>query len=727
MNLPGDNPIVRADSTKSSVPSEQHMAPISKDSEILTATPDSNAPATPRFEDTATTRPQPVALEIPVTVNGARSVAGSDKREPFSETTKTVLVFGGGAVIRLGSPVSAGQLLFLTNEKTKKEVVCQVVKSKNYRNVSGYVELEFTEPVVGFWGMRFPSDRATSAAPAPAAHQPVISKSVPSVPKLPEPSPVSLPTVVPPAQTASFKPAPPSPQPPLTSSAPVQPAAKLPQLPAIPAPSLSGALASSIVGMLDATSPQQIAAPGQLTAAKEISAPSVSASAGNPTDELKQQAARLQAQLSSLLFDATPAATTASTPPAPPSERTAGENFKSLDLPSATPILPKPVVPSKTVPPPMKSSLDSEELSIPSWLEPLARNAASSPAVRETSEIEKARPSSEPAPSEESHAQPATIAEEEQSSTGEYAGVGGILSLGEARADHQESSGGSRKGLWLGLAAAVALLAAGGAWYVLHPTNAANGTSTTIPSSTSSRTNIAPPASNDIHPSETVAPPSESTQPNSAQPVGSPKSTGSETSAESRSSSTNALRTEPTKHESARNAASTVPTSITERVPRTAPEPEVKKPSLGQVHLESPTLNQGGTAADTPAVAPTLSAGAPGGNAEGLDSSFASAKQPAAPEVPLPVGGDVKPARLISHVAPVYPAMANSQHVSGDVVIDALIDATGRVTTMKVISGPALLRQAAKDALHQWRYQPASLDGKAVPMHLTVTLQFRLQ
>src|SRR5262244_1161867 len=105
---------------------------------------------------------QPVATEIPVTVNGARTVPGSDKREPFSETTNTVLVFGNGAVIRLASTVTPGQLLFLTNEKTKKEVVCQVLKSKNYSNVSGYVELEFTEPVVGFWGMRFPTDRVAS-------------------------------------------------------------------------------------------------------------------------------------------------------------------------------------------------------------------------------------------------------------------------------------------------------------------------------------------------------------------------------------------------------------------------------------------------------------------------------------------------------------------------------------------------------------------------------------
>jgi protein TonB len=61
------------------------------------------------------------------------------------------------------------------------------------------------------------------------------------------------------------------------------------------------------------------------------------------------------------------------------------------------------------------------------------------------------------------------------------------------------------------------------------------------------------------------------------------------------------------------------------------------------------------------------------------------------------------------------------------VTVDALIDANGRVTTMKVISGPTLLHQAAMDALKQWKYQPAILDGKPVPMHLSVTLQFRLQ
>src|SRR5262245_19771877 len=111
-------------------------------------------------------KPQPVAMEIPVTVNGASTVAGSDKRQPFSETTQTVLVFGSGAVIRLAAAVGPGQLLFVTNEKSKQEVVCQVVKTKQNGNGAGYVELKFTEAATDFWGIRAAENGAGSATPA---------------------------------------------------------------------------------------------------------------------------------------------------------------------------------------------------------------------------------------------------------------------------------------------------------------------------------------------------------------------------------------------------------------------------------------------------------------------------------------------------------------------------------------------------------------------------------
>src|SRR5438552_11587645 len=208
------------------------MPPIAKDAENLAPKPDGSARATSGSGDSAI-KQQPVALEVPVTVNGARALDGSDKREPFSESTKTVLIFGSGAVIRLSSSVAPGQLLFLTNEKTKKEVVCQVVKSKNYRSVSGYVELEFTEPVVGFWGMRFPGDRIGSA-PQQATSAPVANVT---------------PSVLP-AKPVAPVPAAKDPAPKLTETKSTIPAAPkledlLPQKPVAPVAPLSSTLSSS--------------------------------------------------------------------------------------------------------------------------------------------------------------------------------------------------------------------------------------------------------------------------------------------------------------------------------------------------------------------------------------------------------------------------------------------------------------------------------------------------
>src|SRR5579862_9758396 len=119
------------------------MTPLTRESEVA----QSNAGAP------TIAKPQPVAVEIPITVNGARTVAGSDKREPFSETTQTVLVFGSGAVIRLAAAVGPGQLLFVTNEQSIREGVCERVKSKLDGRAVDYVELKFTEPVAEFCGV----------------------------------------------------------------------------------------------------------------------------------------------------------------------------------------------------------------------------------------------------------------------------------------------------------------------------------------------------------------------------------------------------------------------------------------------------------------------------------------------------------------------------------------------------------------------------------------------
>ncbi len=156
----------------------------------------------------------------------------------------------------------------------------------------------------------------------------------------------------------------------------------------------------------------------------------------------------------------------------------------------------------------------------------------------------------------------------------------------------------------------------------------------------------------------------------------------------------------------------------------------MKKPLLGEVRLATPKVSRSQHAqngAETDAGL-SLEEVQPETDADSLTPALKLAnKEPSAPAAPLAVGGDVKQAKLISSVPPVYPALAKNQHVSGNVTVDALIDANGRVTSMKVVSGPSLLHQAAMDALKQWKYQPAMLDGKAVPMHLSITIRFNLQ
>ncbi|HXC47937.1 MAG TPA: TonB family protein [Candidatus Sulfotelmatobacter sp.] len=111
-------------------------------------------------------RANPVALEVPVSVAGARPIASKDKRELFTEETTTVLVFKDGAVIQLSAAVAVGQLLFLTEKRSKKEVVCQVVHKRSHRPTVCFVEVEFTEPEENFWGVSFPTQADSAQVPA---------------------------------------------------------------------------------------------------------------------------------------------------------------------------------------------------------------------------------------------------------------------------------------------------------------------------------------------------------------------------------------------------------------------------------------------------------------------------------------------------------------------------------------------------------------------------------
>jgi protein TonB len=60
------------------------------------------------------------------------------------------------------------------------------------------------------------------------------------------------------------------------------------------------------------------------------------------------------------------------------------------------------------------------------------------------------------------------------------------------------------------------------------------------------------------------------------------------------------------------------------------------------------------------------------------------------------------------------------------VILEAVLDAQGRVSTVHVLRSIPLLDQAAVDAVEQWRFTPALLNNEPVPVVMTVTVNFTL-
>jgi protein TonB len=94
------------------------------------------------------------------------------------------------------------------------------------------------------------------------------------------------------------------------------------------------------------------------------------------------------------------------------------------------------------------------------------------------------------------------------------------------------------------------------------------------------------------------------------------------------------------------------------------------------------------------------------------------------PRVPVRVGGEVKPPRLLFGPEPVYPILAKQARLSGVVVIEAVIDEHGKVTGMRVVSGHPMLISSALSAVSKRLYEPTVLDGEPTPIDLRVEVTF---
>jgi protein TonB len=121
--------------------------------------------------------------------------------------------------------------------------------------------------------------------------------------------------------------------------------------------------------------------------------------------------------------------------------------------------------------------------------------------------------------------------------------------------------------------------------------------------------------------------------------------------------------------------------------------------------------------------------------APALIGAPASSIPPVPPPPPPPgwpgnavrVGGNMKVPVKTKHVAPDYPAIAQSAHVQGVVILEALLGPDGKVQDARILRSIPLLDQSAVDAVKQWEFTPTLLNGSPVPVIMTATVQFTLQ
>jgi protein TonB len=523
--------------------------------------------ASPSASATPSPHLNAVAHEARVVATGARPSNNTRSRELFAEDTTSVLVFENGGVIRLSAAVVPGQLLFLTNQNTKREVIAQVTRKRANKPTSCYVELEFTQPCPAFWGIELP--------------------------KTPQPA----------------------------------------------SPNSPHAEVAKLVQSAEAT-------------ADDPATPALAPSA-NEVDDLIKEVEALRAQLKSLQekqpaanIPPAPAAVAVATPAPVPAETPAAQPAPSMEV---QPAKVQPVETPHTVAPPVASVPVDAAPTVPQ------PHATSEPQFSEDDPLPKPALDFEKAPVP--HSSPRA----------------------QMKLPPPPKSGPPRA---LFFSATLIFVAAGAAWYMDW-----------IPGLPPLRTPSTRTSANLVSPASPAHPPAPAPQ----KPA--------QASAISSDASQSSAAPAPQPDARAANPSSNAAPSAD------APSPDSIAPHPPSTADASPNSN----AKEKPVAL--------------LSASKRASLRPSTDSVPasttlLLEAGPIVPPKLVKSVRPNAPRDAILGYVTGDVAVDATVDPSGRVSFVKVLSGPASLRKAAVAAVKQYRYEPATQNGKPIPAHVNVTIQF---
>jgi periplasmic protein TonB len=142
--------------------------------------------------------------------------------------------------------------------------------------------------------------------------------------------------------------------------------------------------------------------------------------------------------------------------------------------------------------------------------------------------------------------------------------------------------------------------------------------------------------------------------------------------------------------------------------------PQLPSASASATKLVTPTVENKGQLVSPDDEVPTVQ----------LDSE----PPPSAGPRPIlkPVSGGVLNGTAVSLPQPVYPDAARRMRTSGTVVVEVVLDETGKVVAANATSGPTILRDAAVQAALKARFSPTKLSGQPVKVAGIINYKFAL-
>jgi len=155
--------------------------------------------------------------------------------------------------------------------------------------------------------------------------------------------------------------------------------------------------------------------------------------------------------------------------------------------------------------------------------------------------------------------------------------------------------------------------------------------------------------------------------------------------------------------------------------------PEPSRPTI--ISIMAPSSNP--SASEEPSLLPPdsgmgRSTELPGGLLSGSGPHPSVTVGSGTPHKRIDISSGVSEGMLITPIRPVYPAIAKAAHVEGTVVVEAVISRNGTIQSLHVLKGPMMLQSAAIEAIRGARYRPYRLNGEAVDVQTTITVNFRL-